>query len=73
MICRNDRDAPTESRSSFQMEPVEMRTKFSVVTGDEFLHTVEIEVDGSAFSVRFGDDTRTILKVLDVCTFLKGF
>jgi len=51
----------------------EMRTKFSVVTGDEFLHTVEIEVDGSAFSVRFGDDTRTILKVLDVCTFLKGF
>ena len=22
---------------------------------------------------RFGDDTRTILKVLDVCTFLKGF
>src|ERR1700681_1187876 len=32
VICRNDRDAPTESRSSSQMEPVEIRTNFSVVT-----------------------------------------
>src|ERR1700693_3916038 len=35
VICRNDRDAPTESRSSSQKEPVEMRTKFSVVTGGD--------------------------------------
>ena len=41
--------------------------------GDEFLHAVEIEINGGTVGIRFGDDTKTVLEVLDIRTFLRAF
>src|ERR1700690_3659903 len=41
--------------------------------GDEFFHAVQIEIDGGAVGVRFGDDAEAVLKVLDIGAFLDRF